>query len=432
VCADEACKDMSDASVVLAVGFSEPITNAAGGAAASDDIEVFIEGGTATVVSTFDVVENEERRSRRLQGDVAGDRMAIGVVTSSAGTGGEVIKFRAKPGAIRDAGAWRIGHDHVVSAYGSLVQPYVSLKSGAKDVGIQLASASASAVFGPTESSGDSMLIIIAAGGAAGLACLFCTFFCLRRRRSSKLQKRRAALRMGKDGFRQTRLDSLCSVDDEPQASAAAMTIASQLDWLRAPLGAVSSPSRSPTSMSKSSSTAALISCDLRETGRWIDMLADGFVSAVEDAQPRCHLPARILKAAHEAHSELQKAPAINDLAALECLVELLEAEPIEVPVDLLVAASSLDRSADESATDFGEAQMVARLKVVLDSSSALPPAISDALSSSAAGHMGGGDFRQKKQLSCLIRDALKGTRSRSSWPGRWCRCASRRSNRPG
>lgn len=410
-CADEACTNMSAASIVLAVGFSEAVSGSGGGAATSSDIEVFIEGGTATVVATFDVVEKSERRNRRLEGDGDRTRMAIGVVTSNGGTGGEVVKFRAKAGSIRDAGAWAVGHGDadVVSAFGSMAQPYTSLKLGADDVGIELAgtgdggSPSVSLNF-----SGDMMLVGIVLGCVAGLVCMCSSFLCLRRRRSIKLQKRRAALRKGKDGFRETRLEVCSATDDDDllPGSAAAMAIAAQLDWLRPPLGAVGSPSRSPTSMSKSNSTAALISSDLHETGRWIDALSHSYVSTLNDARPRCDLPTRVRKAAREAHLELERAPATDDLTALESLAELLDAEPVQVPLDLLVAASSLDRSADEATADFGEAEMVARLKSVIDSSSPLSRAIADALGWDMAGSGGSGDVRQ--QLCCLIRDFEK------------------------
>jgi len=340
-CAALTCTDegVSRAAFVLDIDFAEPVFGPGGRPVADTDVEIYLSGGVATVASTYVVQRPVTEGRRRVSEAVGYTRLSVAVELSTGANGDETVKLRPRDGAIWDgSGKWYVSHldQDVVTAVGNVLRPFFQTTSAnGPAASIQVGLGVPLGIFG-------GVLLLVGA---------FC--FC-QSRHCSRLSKARVAPRNWSSWDSRRRVlgsKSGSASHKSPSALADAIAIAEHYEWLYA---------KEP---------------QVELTGYWIITLADAAVDALRDVQPACALAPSVLMMAHAVHSK-RGGRAPDDLEALQALGELLRDGPTLLPESLLMAAASLDTSAQAALGNFGEAEGTSALKRMLASGGAIPKAV--------------------------------------------------------
>jgi len=370
------------AAFVLEIVFSEPVFRADGSPVTEADVEIFTVGGVATVTRTYVVQSSGGARRRRLSEAVGMTLMSVGVEISSGATGFEVVQIRPIEGAIIDSSStWILSHD-VFSATGNVLEPFSA----------QLSAGESAAATSP-----ETAVIPVGVFSAMMLVIIACCLVQNRHRRNN------AKARVAPRGWGTWALHRSPGSKPGPDASkpkpkrsrrvhqaapADSLAIVKQYAWLRA---------KEP---------------HVELTKRWIDTLADAIIDTLRGVQPSCALLPGVLKTAHVVHSNLGGGHALDDLEALRALSKLLRDGPQRLPESLLMAAASLDTSAAAAMGQFGEAEALSSLQLVLTSGCAVPKAIAlglgdmaqlDDIAQPPARNSYEADAALRKQLATLL-----------------------------
>lgn len=191
------------------------------------------------------------------------------------------------------------------------------------------------------------------------------------------------------------------------RASQLALAIAADFEWLHPP---------ARTRLRRADPNAETV-------GQWIDMLADASIDLIQDVQPGCALPVRVLDAAHAAQVVADGPGLSDDVSALQALQKTLSATPALLPRTLLLAASYCDENVRaEALCLWGDAAAASYLGTLLSAGRELPGAVEAALHLIAlagpAGAVPGSNARA--QLALLLGGA---SRTPTLWPSLagWC-----------
>lgn len=175
------------------------------------------------------------------------------------------------------------------------------------------------------------------------------------------------------------------------RASQLALAIPADFEWLRPP---------ARTRLRRADPNAETV-------GQWIDMLADASIDLIQDVQPGCALPVRVLDAAHAAQVVADGPGLSDDVSALQALQKALIATPALLPRTLLLAASYCDENVRaEALCLLGDAAAASYLGTLLSAGSELPGAVEAALHLIALAGPGGAvpGSNARAQLALLLR----------------------------